>query len=500
MSGLRPPDDSPNARAERRIRAAQRLAAKRRTPVSVRAVGLALGPALFALILVLPPAGGLSSDGRAAAAAGTWMAIWWLSRALPLWATALLPLPLFPVLGVSGLPATASSYVSGVIFLFLGGFVLAAGVQRWGLHRRLARAVEPRTPQPAARVLLAFMAVTAFLSMWMSNTAAAMVMLPVAAEVVPKPEASRRAARAGTAFMLGVAYAASVGGIATLIGSPPNAVFAGYAGEVLGEPVTFLRWMAWGLPVAVAGLFVTWFCISRFAARELRALRIGREGAGAVRPRPGVEERRVLLIFGGVVALWLARGFVGPLADVVTDEGVALTGAALLLVLPARGLHGERLLHPRDLRRLPWGILVLFGGGIALAGAIESSGLAAWIGERVTLLDALPAVGVLFALVLVTIFLTELASNTATAAVLIPIAHGAATVAGLVPLEVAVAVTVAASCAFMLPVATPPNAVVFASGRVTLGQMLRVGLVLNIVLALLVTGAARLWLPLAWPA
>ncbi|MDP2327235.1 MAG: SLC13 family permease [Dehalococcoidia bacterium] len=493
------PPELSRVRAERRIQAAFRLATRRRTPPSVRVVGLVLGPVLFGLVMVLPRAEGLSADGRTTAAVAVWMAVWWVSRAIPLAATALLPLLLFPALGVTDATSTASSYVSGVIFLFLGGFVLAAGVQRWGLHRRLAHAVVPRTPQPAAQVLLSFMAVTAFLSMWMSNTAAAMVMLPVAAEVIPKPETSRLAARASTAFMLGVAYSASVGGIATLIGSPPNAVFAGYAREVLGEPVTFLRWMAWGLPVAVVGLAVTWLFLSRVAYRELRVLRIGRGDEDLSRRSPGVEERRVLVVFGGVVALWLGRGLIGPLAAHLTDEGVALAGAALLLLLPARGIRGARLLHPRDLRRLPWGILVLFGGGIALAGAIESSGLAGWIGGRVTLLDALPAIVVLLALVLVTIFLTELASNTATAAVLIPIAHGAATVAGLVPLEVTVAVTVAASCAFMLPVATPPNAVVFASGRVTLGQMLRAGLVLNVLLAVVVATAVRTWLPLAWP-
>jgi solute carrier family 13 (sodium-dependent dicarboxylate transporter), member 2/3/5 len=201
-----------------------------------------------------------------------------------------------------------------------------------------------------------------------------------------------------------------------------------------------------------------------------------------------------------VVTLWLARGVVGPLATTgVTDEGIAIAGAALLLLLPARGIAGARLLRPHDLKGLPWGILVLFGGGIALAGAIDSSGLAAWIGGQVTLLEEVPVILVLLTMVGVTILLTELASNTATAAVLIPIAHGAATAVGLLPLQVAIAVTTAASCAFMLPVATPPNAVVFASGHVTLGDMVRAGMVLNVLLAILVTIAATTWLPLVWP-
>lgn len=489
----------PLTAAERRFHAVLRLVRRRETHPSLRGLGGLAGPLAFIAITLGPLPAGMSEDARTTAAVAVWMATWWVTRALPLHYTALLPLALFPMLGVRDLAEIAPSYWSGVIFLFLGGFILAAGVERWGLHRRLAHAVTPRAPRSAAWVLLLFMSASAFLSMWMSNTAAAMVMLPVAAEVVPRREDSPASARVGTAFMLGLAYAASIGGIGTIIGSPPNAVLAGYAREVLGEPVTFIRWMAWGVPMAVVGLVIVWGFLVLVAYREVRAYRIGRQDGYAASPL-GTEEARVLLVFGAVVALWLTRGLVPPLsASGITDEAVAMTGAALLLVLPARGPRGARLLHPRDLRRLPWGILVLFGGGLALAGAIESSGLATWIGLQVTVIQELPPILILFAIVGVTILLTELASNTATAAILIPIAHGTAVVLGLVPLEVAVGVATAASCAFMLPVATPPNAVVFASGRVSLGAMLRAGIFLNVLLGGAVTGAAVHWLPIAWP-
>ena len=472
---------------------------RRHTPPSLRVTGLILGPLLFAVTLAGPTPDGMSSEAQATAALATWMAIWWLTRAFALHITALLPLALLPLLGVRDFEPTASAYRSGVIFLFLGGFILAIGVQKWGLHRRLAHAVSPRAPRGGHIVLLSFMGVTAFLSMWMSNTAAAMVMLPVAAEVVHRIEGHTASNRVGTAFMLGVAYAASVGGIATIIGSPPNAILTGYVSQALGETISFLDWMIWGLPVAILAVIAVWLFLTRVAYREISTITIAR-GESIDSGRMEAPASRTLIIFSAVVILWLARGIVTPLADTgLADEDIAIAGAALLFLLPAAGIRGPRLLHLPDLKTLPWGILILFGGGIALAGAIDSSGLAIWLGQQLTRLGDLPTPLILLAFIVVTILLTELASNTATAAVLVAVAHGSAAATGLIPIQIMVAVTLAASCAFMLPVATPPNAVVFSSGRVTLGQMIRAGLALNVIMAALIAIAVTLWLPLAWP-
>jgi len=464
-----------------------------------RTAGLFAGPLLFALVLAAPAPAGLPPQAHLVAAVTVWMAAWWLTEALPLPATALLPLILFPILGVRTSAETAASYGNSVIFLFLGGLILAAGVERWALHQRLARAVIPRAGRSAGRALLACMGVTAFLSMWMSNTAAALVMLPVAGAIVDRRLVGDEATRPAVAatFMLGIAYAASLGGIGTLIGSPPNAVLAGYAAASLETSVGFLRWMAWGVPVAVVSVLVAWLYL-RTTHGGLSAFVVGTDGAARGEPWTS-GERRMVGVFAAVVALWLLRGSVAPLAATgLTDEAIAIGGAILLFAIPAGRLAGPRLLQWDDLHRIPWGVLVLFGGGLALAGGIEQSGLAAWLGARIALPAGWPAIAGLLAFVVFTILLTELASNTATAAVLLPIAHGAAVALGLDPIVVVVAISTAASCAFMLPIATPPNAVVFSSGRVTQAQMIRAGLALNVVMAVIVTLAAALWLQVVW--
>lgn len=484
-------------------------------------LGLVGGLALAALLLLLPPPAELSPAAWHTAAVGLLMAVWWMTEAAPLAVTALLPIVLFPVLGVATVDAATSPYANPLIFLFLGGFLIALGIERWGLHRRMALAIVAAFGTRPRRIVAGFMAATAFLSMWISNTATAMLMLPIAQSVIemigpgraPSRDGAGEAAEQSTeaasprgggfavALMLAIAYAASIGGMATLIGSPPNALMAGFLRETLGMEVSFVGWMAVGLPVAAVGLAASYLLLVRvvfrladaevpggaaFLRRELRAL-------GPMRR----EEKAVAAVFALTAALWIARPLVERVLPGVTDTGIALFGALLLFVIPSRWRQGEFLLGWAEAKRLPWGVLLLFGGGLSLAAAVESSGLAAWIGSRLQGLGGLPAVWVVLAVVTTVILLTELTSNTATTATFLPVVAAVAIGLGVAPLLLVLPTTLAASCAFMLPVATPPNAIVYGSGWVTLPQMARAGIWLNLLFVALLTLAAFTIVPWA---
>jgi sodium-dependent dicarboxylate transporter 2/3/5 len=487
----------------------ERAAAEARASLHSR-LGLVGGVALAALLLLLPPPAELSPAAWRTAAVGVLMAVWWMTEAAPLAVTALVPIVLFPVLGVATVDAATSPYANPLIFLFLGGFLIALGIERWGLHRRLALAIVAAFGTRPRRIVAGFMAATAFLSMWISNTATAMLMLPIALSVIemigtgqdggretaeggPEPP-SPRGGDFAVALMLAIAYAASIGGMATLIGSPPNALMAGFLRETHGTEVSFVGWMAVGLPIAAVGLAASYLLLVRvvfrladaevpggaaFLRRELRAL-------GPMR----WEERAVAAVFALTAALWIGRPLVERALPGVTDTGIALFGALLLFVIPSRWRQGEFLLGWAEAKRLPWGVLLLFGGGLSLAAAVEANGLAAWIGGRLEGLGGLPALWVVLAVVGTVILLTELTSNTATAATFLPVVAAVAIGLGVEPLLLVLPTTLAASCAFMLPVATPPNAIVYGSGRVTVAQMVRAGIWLNALFLALLTLAA----------
>ncbi|WP_149193998.1 SLC13 family permease [Luteimonas suaedae] len=463
------------------------------------------GPLLGLLVFWLVPdadSGGLSAEGRMTAGVAVWMAVWWLGEAVPLAATALLPVVLFPLLGVMAPAEAVRPYASDIIFLFMGGFMLGLAMERWGLHRRLALNILLLVGTSPRRLVAGFMIATAFLSMWISNTAATIILLPVGLSVVgmllregaevPKQEARLFA----TCLMLAIAYAASIGGSATLIGSPPNLVVASYARERLDCDITMLAWMRFGVPVMLVFLLLAWLYLTRLAFPiRVRALPQGRAQIRAMREELGSMgrgERVVLVVFSLTALAWILRPQLAAWFGLpgLTDAVIAMAGALSLFLIPAA--RGVATLDWETAVRLPWGVLVLFGGGLALAAAIGMHGVDGFIAGGLYGLAGAPMLLVVFAVAVLVIFVTELTSNTAMATAFTPVLAAVALGLGVPVVPLLVAIGLGASYAFMLPVATPPNAIVFGSGHVTIGQMARAGIVLNIIGVVLVTLAASL--------
>jgi len=450
-------------------------------------IGL-VGPGAVAL---LPPPGGLSADAWSTAGIAYAMAVWWMSGALPLAATALAPLVLAPIFALGPFDAVAGSYVHPLLFLFLGGFLIGRAIERWGLHRRIALWILGIAGDAPERLIGGVMLATAFLSLWISNTASAIVMLPIAASLtLGRPEGDRFS----TALMLGVAYAATIGGMGSLIGTPPNALFAAYLGQTYGRDIGFAQWAAVGLPVAGLLLGAAWFLLVRLTP-GVRHLEV--TSAGVKSPNPWTcAERRVAVVAGLTALAWISRPFAERLLPglAVNDAMIAMAGGAALFLLPS-GANG-RLLDLSALMGLRWDILVLFGGGLALAGLIDRSGLAGWIGANVVLAAALPVWLLILAMAAAIVYVGELASNTAMAAVFLPVAGAAAASVGVEPIEFLWPIALAASVGFMLPVATPPNAIVMENPAVTRVAMLRAGAMLDVVGIVVAVAASLLLVPL----
>lgn len=465
-------------------------------PTRAQRLGFWLGLAVFGTMLLFPAPAGLSAAGWDTAAVGVLMAVWWMTEALPIPATALLPLVLFPLLGIADARDAASPYANPLIFLFLGGFILAKGMERWRLHRRLALALIARVGTSPRRLVLGFVAASGLLSMGISNTATALMMLPIGLSVV---EVARRedteATGFGIALMLGIAYACSVGGMATLIGTPTNALLAGFVREAYDLDLSFAGWLVLGLPLALVGLGIVYLVLTRVSfhvgtetSPEARAfVQMERAALGPTT----TAERRVAVVFGVVALLWITRPLLSPWVPGMTDTGIAVAGALALFALPSG--TGHRLLDWGTARTLPWGILLLFGGGLSLAAAVQATGLAGWIGTQLASAQALPVLVVVGLVVTVIVFLTEMTSNTATAAAFLPVLGGLTL--GLDPFAVLAASALAASCAFMLPVATPPNAIVYSSDLLSVRDMARAGIVLNLVFVVLLSLVATFVLP-----
>jgi solute carrier family 13 (sodium-dependent dicarboxylate transporter), member 2/3/5 len=470
--------------------------------------GLLIGLAVFIALLLLPAPAGMPDAAWRVVAVAALMAIWWLTEALPLAATALLPVALFPLLGILKIEAAAAPYADPVIFLFLGGLALGLATEKWGLHRRIAlRLVGALGTRPGA-LILGFMTATAAISMWVSNTATAAMMLPVTLSIVgllagaPATRATlpREQADFPAALLIGVAYAASIGGIATLIGTPPNALFAGFMHRTYGITIGFAQWMLVGVPVAAVLLVLTWLAITRVAFRIPRAApeglaeRLAAEIAAL--PRMGYPEAAVSAVFLLTAAAWLFRPALAVWMPGLNDTVIAVAAALALFILPSR--RGGALLDWAAAERLPWGILLLFGGGLSLAAGIGESGLAAWVGAQLRGIAHLPSIAVVLVLVAVTIAMSELASNTATAAAFLPLAASLAQGIGAAPAALTLPVVLAASCGFMLPVATPPNAIFFGSGYITVRQMARAGILADLIGAALILAASLVLVPLAF--
>lgn len=467
-----------------------------------KAKWLALGTGLFIAVLFGIPDSVMPTQANRVAAVAVLMAVLWITEAIPIPATALLPTVLFPLLYVMPIEAATANYAHHLVFLFLGGFWIAAAVERCSLHRRIALHVLSLIGSRQDRIVLGFMLATAFLSMWLSNTATTMMMLPIAMAVTTRLGTDSHTPF-GRSLMLGIAYSASIGGVATLIGTPPNAVLAGIVEKTLSIPISFGQWMLFGLPLSAVMLVICWLYLTRVIAR-LAGLE-GVHGAQMIDAerdalgRMSTAERRVLLIFSTVAVLWVFKGLV-PVAAVnsISDSTVAMAGALLLFVLRDGDESNRALLDWAAAARIPWDVLLLFGGGFALAQGFQQSGLAEWIGQQLDFLRHVHWLVLLLVVACVTIFLTEVTSNTATASLLLPIVAGLATAAGHDALQPMVATALAASFAFMLPVATPPNAIVFASRQVAIPEMARAGIWMNLVgIAVIGLFVSLLW-PLLW--
>lgn len=455
----------------------------------LRIAGLIAGPAGAALLMWFTPPDGVTPVAWRMLAITLWMVLWWLSEALPIPATALLPLVLMPLFEVQGMPETAASYANPLIFLFLGGFLLAAAMQRVGLHRRVALGIVLFVGASPGRIVLGFMLATAFLSMWISNTATTMMMFAVVLSVIDfvgrQSRDDRMVRNFGVALMLSVAYAASIGGVGTLVGSPPNAMLAGFLQQTYGIEISFARWMMIGLPVVVVMLPVTWLLLTRllFPASMMQVGDAGGLVDAEVKALGPMAqgERLVAVVFGTAALGWILRDPLAHLTGLPLDDAmIAITAAMILFGIPVSRSQGCYALDWTATRDLPWGILLLFGGGLALAGGFSSSGLARIIGESVAEIGMATAFLVLVVLVAM-VYLTEITSNTASTATFLPILGAVAVGVGLNVLTLTVPVALGASMAFMMPVATPPNAIVFAYDRMQLSDMLRAGFLMNII-------------------
>jgi len=457
--------------------------------------GLVAGIIVCGGMLLLPAPEGLTLAAWRTAAVGLLMAIWWISEALPISATALVPLALFPLLGIGDVDSAARPYANPLIFLFMGGFLIAQAMQTWRLHRRIALGIVTWVGTRPSSIIVGFILASAFLSMWVSNTATALMMLPIGLSIIDlardrlEEQGKELPHHFGLVLILSIAYACNIGGMGTLIGTPPNAILAGFFSESYGVEVGFAQWMSVGLPLVVVALPLLYVVLTWVYPVDLDQLPGGariideeREKLGAVR----TAETRVAVVFGLTALLWITRPLLSGVIPGLSDAGIAIAASLSLFVIPA-GTEERALLNWEDAEGLPWGVLILFGGGLSLAAAISDTGLAEWIGEGVSALAGWPIVLVLISTVALIVFLTEITSNTATTAAFLPILGAVAVGFGENPFLLTVPAALGASCAFMLPVATPPNAIVYGSDLLTIPEMSRVGVWLNLTFIVIVT-------------
>lgn len=476
--------------------------------LSLPNMGLLLGPLSFVLIFFFAGPDDLSPQGVAMMAVTAWVAIWWATEAAPIAATSLLPLVLFPLLGVMGIKETSIAYSDPMVLLYMGGFMIAVTIEKWNLHKRIALAIISVIGTDLKRIILGFMVATAFLSMWISNTATALMMLPIGMAVVGQLGSNLGGTSItpndiGKALMLGIAYSASIGGIATVIGTPTNIVLLGVLKEIYSVEIGFAEWMMLGVPIAVALLIVSWLYLTRvafsFPSIELPGGREEVKRQANLLGAMSTEEKRVLAVFVVVSLCWMSRTFLlNQFLPALDDTIIALTGALLLFILPASKENKGKLLDWKTAEKLPWGILLLFGGGLTIAAGFQVTGLAQWIGAQFVLLENIPFWLFLLVIIAAVNFLTEITSNTATASMILPILAAVALAMGVHPYGLMVSATLAASCAFMLPVATPPNAIVFGSGYLTIPHMIKAGIWMNILSIIILFFITYFLLPLFW--
>lgn len=472
-------------------------------------IGLLLGPLLFFLVLFFLAPASMPREAAAVLASTIWIATWWITEAIPIPATALLPIILFPITGaVEG--AVTGAYADNTIFLFLGGFFIAIAMEKWNLHRRIALNIILLVGTSTQRIILGFMVATGFLSMWISNTATAMMMMPIGLAIIAHANESlnlhpSKRTNFGKATMLGIAYAASIGGVGTLIGTPPNTIFVGVVKKLYDIDISFATWMLFGVPLAAILLILVWFYLVKiaFPMKDMKELPGGKAIIQKQKVELGkitFEEKLVLTVFTFTAFAWITRTFI-PITIIqerLDDTMIAIFAAVVLFLLPSKKVKEGKLLTWIDAKEIPWGTLLLFGGGLAIADGFRQSGLALWIGEQLTVFKAMNLIIVLLIVVTLVLFLTEITSNTATATMMFPIMASFAAAIGVHPYGLMIAAGVAASCAFMLPVATPPNAVVFGSGYLKITDMIKAGFWINMACIIIIPAMIYFLLPITW--
>ena len=470
-------------------------------------IGLILGPVVFFLIKLFYEPANLSDEGLAILASTTWVAIWWMTEAVPIYVTSLIPIILFPLSGGLDLKITTAAYGHKFVFLFIGGFILAIAIEKWKLHKRIALNIIKIVGTKKTNIILGFMIATAFLSMWISNTATAVMILPVGLAIISQLKDNPNTIENenvifGKTLMLAIAYSASIGGMATLIGTPPNLVLAGVVKTSYNIEINFLQWMSFGLPISILLLFICWKYLTSVAYNfKNESFESGVEEIDKQINSLGemsYEEKSVLTVFILTALAWITQSFfIKNYVPNIDDTIIAIIAAVILFILPSKN-GDDKLLSWSDAVKLPWGILLLFGGGMALAKGFDTSGLAIWIGNQMTFFSAIPLLIILITLITMVNFLTEITSNLATTAMLLPVLVALADTIDINAFYLLVGATVAASCAFMLPVATPPNAVVFGSKILKIDDMIKKGFWMNLVSILILTAAVYWVLPFIW--
>ncbi len=496
----------------------------------IKKLGLILGPALFFVtILSAPSDDALSFGARIVLATTLWMAAWWITEAIPIYVTALLPLAIFPSLGVSNVGDTAASYADPIVFLFLGGFLIAKAIEKSGLHKRFALTMLRIFGTKPKYIVAAFMIVTGFMSAWMSNTATTLLMLPIAVAVISQFSGSqtlhsKHKDMFATCLLLAIAYSASIGGMATLIGTPPNAIFASLAQSLSGVDVSFIQWMLVAMPVSAVSLFAVWWYLTNFGSKvtdipslaEEKDLIVGELGKLG---KMAKDEKAIMAVFVATAAAWISRGLVWKDAlPMIDDSMIAIAAAISLFIIRfpltkqqtsgvgtnsdpdmAGNNNSGALLDWKTAIKIPWGVLILIGGGLALANGFASTQLDDWIAGQLVFLGNMPnPIIITLAVVAVTVFAGEIISNTATAALFIPITASLAASLGMPPVLLMAPVAIATSYSFIMPVSTPPNAIVFSTGHITVAKMARAGIPLAFIGVGIVTLLTSLLVPLIW--
>ena len=473
--------------------------------LSKNIIGLILGPLVFSLILLFFEADGLSFEAKCILASTAWMAVWWVTECVPISVTALLPIVLFPLTGGMDLSTTTAAYGHKLVFLFVGGFMIALAIEKWHLHKRLALNIIRMTGSNKSRVILGFMLATAFLSMWISNTATSIMILPVGLAIISQlkddPNTKENENKVfGKSLMIAIAYSASIGGMATLIGTPPNMVLAGVVEESYGIKLNMFDWMKFGVPLSSFLLMICWVYLTKIAFKfKNEDFSAGRDEILRQIKKLGSfsnEEIKVLIVFTLTALGWILRGSIEKIFPLIDDTIIAIFFAVILFIIPTSNNKSDKtILVWDDTVKLPWGILILFGGGMAIASAFGKSGLALWIADLLQNLNGIPLFLIILIIVTSINLLTEVTSNMATTAMLLPVLVTIALAIEIHPYFLLVSATLAASCAFMLPISTPPNAVVFSSGFLKIEDMFKKGIWMNMISIITITLVVYYTLP-----